>query len=421
MAPPLVASDEPTIRAADPSFIRAALMGLATRGTWLRAGHPNPDGSVPKNKAQFDAILANDVIELLAILGPLHSVDGWSYLARALSALMAGDPHAARHLAYYAELRGALSMLANSGVGIFNSQNRIVDANGNLRALQGRNTHDMCWTVLEFWGKEATSVHSILTSIEINGGTLLDALFTYFPGLSVSGVGAQLIKEWGFDLQLGHRDHFERNLSSYSPNVLTPVGMPPEEDAAFLRPFWSAFEPKSWVIERHLLRKLLELQQTIVGGAAIGERVNEYSNLDARVRAYVSAEFLSRVSEPNDHPLLAAASDSTNPARAHSMIARGALLLKIATATSEQNLTAATIRPFQHLKLWWTEYGSARGLWAPNSEPFDMTDLWLEVEDALDAVSPATPGNRHAWFSQLQGAVVKLCETERIALWRLCQ
>ena len=49
----------------------------------------------------------------------LHCSDGWSFFGAAVSSLLHGDPHRARHLAYYAELRAAMSLLAAFGIGVF--------------------------------------------------------------------------------------------------------------------------------------------------------------------------------------------------------------------------------------------------------------------------------------------------------------
>src|SRR3954452_380716 len=57
-----------------------------------------------------------NLAQYVAASGPLHAVDGWAFLSRALEACAKGDPDAARHLGYYAELRGALSLLASQGV-----------------------------------------------------------------------------------------------------------------------------------------------------------------------------------------------------------------------------------------------------------------------------------------------------------------
>ena len=39
---------------------------------------------------------------------------------------MAGDPDAARHLGYYAELRATMSILAGDGIGVFQNKHIIV-------------------------------------------------------------------------------------------------------------------------------------------------------------------------------------------------------------------------------------------------------------------------------------------------------
>jgi hypothetical protein len=418
---PLGVADEPIVRAADPSHVQAALTALTTRGSWLRHGHPFPNGSLPRNANQFNAITPSDIIELLSIRGPLHCIDGWSYLARALSALVCGDAHAARHLAYYAELRAALSILASAGIGIFDSQNRVIDASGSLRPLAARGTHDMCWAVFKFWGAEPASVEAILTAIKINGAPLIDALKVYFPGLASGSIGAQLLEEWGFDLRIGHEDRDERNLSSYNPTDLTSLGTLPPDDVAFIRSLWAAFEPQAWNFEKHLLRKLLEVQQSIVGDETIAARTNEYDRLDPRITAYVSADFLARRSEPDDHFLMTSAADIPRPASAHSMIARGALLLKIAVAMSEGNLTSAMVQPIVHLAPWWSDYGVARGLWAPDAAPSDMAELWQEIEDSLAELAAAQTSSRYLWLSERRSEVIKLCQAERVGLWNLCQ
>ena len=67
MAAPLHVDDEPVIRAADAGHMQAQLMELGARNTWLRPGHPFPNGSLPKRRNEFDAISATDVTEILAV------------------------------------------------------------------------------------------------------------------------------------------------------------------------------------------------------------------------------------------------------------------------------------------------------------------------------------------------------------------
>ena len=52
---------------------------------------------------------AKHLAQYIAASSILHCADGWSYLGRAINCLLKGDPHRVVHLAYYAELRAALS------------------------------------------------------------------------------------------------------------------------------------------------------------------------------------------------------------------------------------------------------------------------------------------------------------------------
>lgn len=72
----------------------------------------------------------------------LHCTDGWSYLGKPISSLLRGDPHGARHLAYYAELRAAMSLLATTGVGVFDRYHFVIDAPNSVAALRAQSpTH----------------------------------------------------------------------------------------------------------------------------------------------------------------------------------------------------------------------------------------------------------------------------------------
>ena len=94
---------------------------------WLSPRHPAGSGSLPSSWQQVLKLPAQQLIEAVAAAAPNHCIDGWSYVSRAMSALLAGDLHAARHLSYYAELRAGLSLLGSLGIGIFNGINFVVD------------------------------------------------------------------------------------------------------------------------------------------------------------------------------------------------------------------------------------------------------------------------------------------------------
>jgi len=128
MAVPLVNSQ---IGLANPTSIVSEITTFGSKPVreWLPLGHPARscqivDPATHKGIRRLDQARQNltdaQMISLVAACGPNHCLDGWSYLSRSVSALVARDGHSAKHMAYYAQLRAAMSMLAVSGVGIFN-------------------------------------------------------------------------------------------------------------------------------------------------------------------------------------------------------------------------------------------------------------------------------------------------------------
>ena len=72
------------------------------------------------------AIKHRHLAQYIAASAPLHCADGWSLLGRSIDCHSRGDTDAARHFAYYAELRAAMSLLAVEGVGIFSDRHFVV-------------------------------------------------------------------------------------------------------------------------------------------------------------------------------------------------------------------------------------------------------------------------------------------------------
>ena len=374
---------------------------------------------MPKGRAAFADVSANDMIEVIAVRGPLHAMDGWSYLGRAFSALLAGQAHAARHLSYYAELRAALSILASSGIGIFNRRNAVVDAVGQIHIMSELGTHDMAWLALAEWSSKTDSLKRLIAPIKLAGASLLDPFREFFPG-GVSTGASQLMVEWGFDLQQGSADRDERNWSSYQPTALGPIITTPVQDAGFLRMFWSACRPNGVELERHLLRILLETEARS-HNLQIANYNHRHDRLQDSAKRILPLDFLTRVTEPVDHEFLIELSKQTLPAPPYAMMCRAGLLLRLATGMAEENLRAAGVQPIDHFKGWWQDFGSSHGLWHPNHPPATSADLWEDIDLALEESAAAPTQHRHEWVSALAGNAVRICETERAALWGLFQ
>ena len=111
------------VKAASSTAIEDTLRGMRLRfrrwDRWLTARHPytNVVAALDSNSSTIDG---GKIAEYIAASIPLHVADGWTFLARAFESIRSGDRNTAVHLAYYAELRAAMSLLASEGVGVFN-------------------------------------------------------------------------------------------------------------------------------------------------------------------------------------------------------------------------------------------------------------------------------------------------------------
>jgi hypothetical protein len=414
-------ADRTSLALADPAVVVNVLGRFRTQACppWLPPSHPYPDGALPKAAAEFAAVSGADLLEVIAVRGPLHAIDGWTYLGRALSALLAGQAHAARHLAYYAELRAALSILASSGIGVFNRRNAVIDSAGAVHLLDEHGTHDMAWLALAEWSTASSSLERLIGPVKFAGASLLDPFREFFPGEVSTALGT-LMMEWGFDLEQGASDRDQRNWSSYQPTALGPITTNPADDATFLVMFWNACRPNGLELERHLLRILLEKEARSLF-LEVADYGHRYDRLHDGLKAVVPFDFLKRVTDPMDHEFLIQMSLKTLPAPPYAMMCRAALLLRLATGMAEDQLRAAGIQPFHHFQAWWQNFGASHGLWAPGMPPAASADLWSDIDLALEETASAPTGHRLEWVTALAGNAVRVCETERAALWGLFQ
>jgi len=202
--------------------------------------------------------------QYIAASSVLHCSDGWSYLGKALLSLLRGDPHRARHLAYYAELRAAMSLLASEGIGIFSRRHFIIDAPHSAVMLQTKYpTHQFAWDCLNFWAEQSTSGH-IFAKIVRPSGRNLEEWFVPVGGAgAIEAQAREWFRQWGIDLKIFAQDKNARNESSYRPDGMPEAWRVRAPEALnFAQEVWEALEPSSMsqfdLIDRHILRLALE-------------------------------------------------------------------------------------------------------------------------------------------------------------------
>ena len=143
---------------ASPTAVGSALSNMVghlnTRDAWL-------DNSNKYIGEAFDVIkqdLLNGTLnnqelsDYIAASICIHCSNGWSYLSTAVSSLLEGDYAGAVHNAYYAELRAIMAFLAIQGIGVFNNQHILIDANGHaVKADLQTGTHVFAKEAFDQW------------------------------------------------------------------------------------------------------------------------------------------------------------------------------------------------------------------------------------------------------------------------------
>lgn len=266
----LSARDRAVIRAINQADVVATFAGLErylAADQWLGTTNRYSQNTVKRIKSDIKSGTIRspkNLAQYIAASCLLHGADGWSYLGMAVSALLRGDPHRSRHLAYYAELRAALSLLASQGIGIINHQHFAINAaNQVVRLNNQKGTHEVVWGCLEYWAKRPRSGQLFAAIVKPYGRQLGDWLFPVGGAAGVAAQVQQWFRLWGVDLKVFADDRDARNVSSYRPDgIPTSWQLDPAETFEFVRSVWESFEPSSnsifEAIDREILRLAME-------------------------------------------------------------------------------------------------------------------------------------------------------------------
>ena len=418
-----------------------ALTGFAGAPTdqWLLSTHRaragqflTHQGNSLTNFQTFQGTYSGQQIaEVLAATAPNHCLDGWTYLSRALAALLAGDAHSARHLAYYAQLRAALSILGCNGIGIFNSLNFAIDATKNVHRIDTSRlgTHKAAWEVLQTWTADSHAAHGFLESIEFRSVSLADCIDALWPSTAPAPLAEQVISAWGVDLMRAADDRESRNISSYAPHALNPLNFNLPTRLELIHDLWLCLEPDARggfpLLDRHLLRRFLELMKTQQSKITPQRHLwrDRYSRLDPTIQAFVSREFLQRLDEPDD-PIIFTHAYDTTVGNVHAMICRAVLLLRTATSVVRTALVDAGFEPLpDSVRPWFEPVGVDRGFWSTNQQPDEISDLWDDVNAAVSDLSrsiASSPADQLGFLDTLTARAVFLTQTERACMWAVC-
>lgn len=436
------AANSALIGQADRSAVVSALARLTIggSGSWLDPGNvyaENAQATIKDDNGTIPFSKAPDFLEYLAASSIVHCGDAWTYWGRAMDALLRGDLQTAVHLTYYAELRGAVSLLAAEGIYIGDRVNLVAMPTGELRSVTREGTHRASWKFLEEWSCSARA-GELVGEVLRPGGTSLTSWVAGIPGQSISPAVSDLFSSMALDLQSFGTDRERRNAASYTPSRLVPSDLDVHSTLGIVRRLWSSLEPDSPggfpTMDLILLSKFLmgtygsvhmklddeQLTTDQVDWDKWGSWIDSVVPESSR-EAFVHKELLLAPTQVVEEPLLDAAFESDVTVSSpidfiESMMARTTVLLRISTGASLQllddaGLSTADTRP------WVAALGNSRGLWPMNEFPDDPLDLWADIDGPRDKAGSTEPDDTYGLLQMLKEDIIVLGQAERIVAW----
>ena len=408
-------------------LVVAKLQDLLINNSWLPPHHFYADvtSALRPSSSPVNGIA---LMEYVAYSMPLHVVDAWAFLERAFDAVKAGDSNSAIHMAYYAELRAAMSLLASEGVGVFWSRHVAIGPNHNTSDWVGKGTHNATWELLDAWADDSTRTSTLLDGIRVEQRSIAEWFNEAGITAQVSHVVARdWLKEWSLDISLFSGDHALRNHVSYRPSQILSAPAPPtnfvQEAVEPILRTWDSLEPA-----------------TLIGGAAIDKELLNRALSYARDRDNLKPgdwdDFIDQslptapeslklsLKSPigSSFPIMNWAQDSSSPPPAKSVIARATLLLRLANAVCAQRLEQAGVKKGD-LRFWWDKFGQDCGFWPQGNAPQYFTHLWDPVNSSFSEVDSAIPSIATPFaMSEIQeiiGPQAPLTQQSRALFWLL--
>lgn len=400
---------------------------------WLGPGHPyrGRDFTRRLDKQSYVPMLGA-LTQYVAASTFLHAFDGWNYVSRAFDSIVRGDRRTAIHLAYYAELRAGMALLASRGIGTFNRRHVSIESRRSGVFYNGVSTHKFVWDALKSWADATAGAADIMAHIYVDGLPVAEWLAKADVSTAVqTELTRQWLKAWSIDLDLYANDQQTRNEMSYRPDSISwpdlPALNPSRESIEPLLQTWEALEPSklgsAYVLDRHVLREALDFAyRRKTGEGPSGAYFDAFVDRLMPDASAALRDFLKRVSSPEGHLLLQQASDRTRrPVTPLPVISRAILLLRLASAVGAGLLANAGISP-DDLRFWWERKVTELALWPNPGAPPTPTDLWAEIDGVTTAIrdwhkaTPA-PTPRESCFTA--GAEVAATQFQRSALWLL--
>ena len=423
-------------------FLQNLSAFVPAHGNWIKDTNRYRFDTIQKILAdtQSNSIVQADMKEYIAGSSVVHCKDGWEFLGSSVDSLLKGREGHAVHLAYYAELRAAMSFLASFGIGVFQNRHCYVDASGTVvyRNANTSGTHDFVWQVLNRWSITPLRATDLIELVEVDGRKLRDWISadTAFLGpITAGNLAGNWMNLWSMDIQKLSDDRHIRNEGSYRPSNIDNTRRylrNIENELDFVQNTWRSCEPNGSLrfgnLDLFLLREIIvksyeghfkntpnnqELQHIYDRMIqSLGISRNTYTEAFLTKRINVNRSSIMEMAEldrldPNGRP------------RPTSVISRAFMLLRIATSAVRDSMNYSNIT-FPDITSWTQYEGVKRGIWRPNEPIQDPDILWLDVEESNDSIQDFLSVNTITNYNvqhQIAPEINVLGQNERMFYW----
>lgn len=384
----------------------------------------------------------DEVRNYLAASALSHLLDGWGYLSNSITALFNGNKGAAIHLAYYSELRGAMSLLASEGIGVFSKNHialmddaRLIHFTRYRRTTAGRidenklGTHPFVWSALEKWCKSSIKPdYTILDIFSVKGHNFTDLIAGFHPQATLllsTSITKKWPLKWALDISKFKHDHNLRDFASYRPQSMYDFKKTIDIKStikdiysclSILSPLANNnFNYLDIILLKNLYTELFELLN-LGNFATIDELI---SNSFTEVGDTYDISTRAIMMDTSQH-IIFAQSSSRKP-EPLPVIARAILLLRLSTGLVSSLLKDANIQK-SDLQFIWNQYGFNSGLWDNSMAIKDFYTLWVDVEDECsDMIEQLDQKENNPFLikSEFASKLNKLSQFNRAVLWGL--
>jgi hypothetical protein len=418
----------------------------------LGANHPliNADSDVIKNHFETGASLNyNDASSFLAASSILHCLDGWAYLSNAIEALVNGESGIAVHLAYYAELRAAMSFLATEGIAVCNFNHYGINKSSQL--IQPTNTktgtHQFVWNAMDTWVNSSKPDAKLLKYFSVNGKNFEEwskVLPEANSSVVLAGILKQWLKDWSFDISRFREDREFRNDLSYKPQRLGSFTTSDlQKNIEVLMKYWSILEPteanRFFKLDQHLFKYFLNgvLNSLNVKRQAVKKPLPLITLEELASEAFkkmgstLDVSFVNFLSSTQTHALfekakIDASASAFDPVDPLSVIARATLLSRVSTGAVSYLYKNAGIS-FDSLKFIIHDIALNNGICTLNDGfPDDIFKLWNEVSDLLESVEEVidvlSPIDKNLFYKEIKEPSLsfsQFSQFNRAGIWGL--